>query len=140
MTGIDEAAGTVTYIETSKGPSGEAVTVAADVFKESWSDRIALSQTSPSGGRLLTGYQAKKVQGACLELFFFALAALFNIAFTAVQVIAIAIVTIVESIVVPIVQFAFHMIAGFFTGLVNAIGVVGKALFAGINPSSSVIN
>lgn len=68
---IDEN-GTVNYIETTKGSSGETMTMSEEDILKSW-DGYAVSQRGPpedGKSRLLTSLEAKKIRGSDIFAFF----------------------------------------------------------------------
>ncbi|MBN2453704.1 MAG: hypothetical protein JXB40_05555 [Candidatus Omnitrophica bacterium] len=134
VTDIDTTNDEITYIETSKGPSGETVKTSVEEFKDVWQGGYALVQGEPlNESAKLTTYQAMKVRGACFFELILGLFYVVNVFLVPIiQGIAVAIVNIVSAIVVPMVYAAFNLLVEFVGGLVYGAGLLGKALFAGL--------
>ncbi|MDP2929453.1 MAG: interleukin-like EMT inducer domain-containing protein, partial [Candidatus Omnitrophota bacterium] len=134
VTGINTAANKVTYIETSKGSTGESFTVSINDFKDAWQGCYALVQEKPlDQSVILLDYQAQKVRGACFELLFAAIAAIFSsFVVPVIQGVVVAIGAIIGQIVVPVVVAAFNLLVDFVGGLAYGISLLGKALFLGL--------
>jgi len=130
---INEAAGTVTYHEPSKGEFGETVTVGLGQFKEMWKEGYALTQNIPARpGALLTDYEAQKIRGACFFGLEWIVFGIISIAMAAIQVIASAVIVIVQSVVIPLIQAALGALVTFFQTLAAGITYIGKTLFFGL--------
>lgn len=133
VTGINELSGEVTYVETSKGPSGEIVVTSISEFRDAWQGGYAITQEYVSDKDIiLSDYQSQKVRGACLPFLIPLIAFLFQAAAFVIQGVAAAIIMIAQAVIVPVVQAALNLIVGFVSGLAQGIAVIGKALFVGI--------
>jgi len=132
VTGIDENTGKIAYIETSKGPDGEEVSILIEEFKDAWKGGYAITQQAPADDSVvLTDYQAQKVKGACLPFLLPLVGLLFSFGAVAIQTIVVAVITIAELIIIPLIQAAFSVLVSFVSGLAQSVVLLGKALLVG---------
>ena len=124
----------IRYLETTKGTSGEEVTVPAEEFRKVWEVSsghgyliVALPQVIQA--KRITDKEAQSVRGAFFWLIFLAIAALIVKVVTIVYAIVTFIISTIIAVVTAVLDAVVSALGFIFTKVAEGVSLLGKSFF-----------